>query len=158
MDGLSSAASAIAVISIAVQIAESSLKLYYLLEQVKDSTRDIQRLNWYVLQLHKMLDGVRNLLEIQKNQDKIFPPAEDFHNAFKVCRESVSTLREYALQLHRRSGEKGLRRVKGLLMIAADKGKIAKFSTEVQEAIQILGVAIATNQSLLSLVQPYWDL
>lgn len=104
----------------------------------------------HVLQLHNVLKGVRDLVEKQNSQELVPPPSEYIYEALKTCEHKVQILEEQTIKMQHALDRRGLRRVLGALKISLDKDILAKVDGQIQEAVQLLNLAVLTNQSMLS--------
>jgi septal ring factor EnvC (AmiA/AmiB activator) len=103
MDGLSGAASIIAVVEISAKVV--SLCVQYSVA-VKDARRDIERLQRKVTDIKNVLEKVRNLLDKQDKSQ--LHTARELADPLKDCREQ---LQELETQLEPGRGRTAMRRV-----------------------------------------------
>lgn len=66
MDGLSAAASGIAVVSLAIQVADSVQKLHGFLKSIRDAPDEVYRLSSMLIQLKGIVDEVKAIAEKQE--------------------------------------------------------------------------------------------
>ena len=92
MDPLSTAASGIAVISLAVQLAGSVQDIYHFLRGMNDAPKEFARLVGLLEQLHCILDGIQALHSKEKPQDSIPKMHSSVMSALKMCQSRVDLL------------------------------------------------------------------
>lgn len=152
MEIVGGVASVAGVLSLAIQLVDSSLKLYKFLETIQGAPSEIVRLQEMVLQLHSILKGAQDVLEQQNKQEHVPPPDQSLYSALKSCQSKVKTLEDYITKIQRNAVQRGIQRVWGKVKIPFEQDHFAKINGQVQEACQIMNTALATNQTLLSSV------
>jgi septal ring factor EnvC (AmiA/AmiB activator) len=103
MDGLSGAASVIAVVDIAVKV--TSLCFQYSVA-VKDAQADIERLHRKVTDIKNVLEKLQQLLD--KKEKSQLPTTRKMVHSLKECLQQLQGLRD---QLEPSKGQKAMRRV-----------------------------------------------
>lgn len=146
MDGISAAASGIAVVSLALQLVETVTAVHAFLRSIEDAPEEIERLARLLEQLHCLLDGVRSVLQSQKLREK----------EVDLCPATLTALQECSRQMHplaaliwdakaslgRRSR---IMRKWSALRFSLKKEDVALFEDRMLRAMAILQTAMTLN-------------
>ena len=127
MDGLSGAASVIAVGSLGIQLAETVKKLYDFWNSVHDAPRDIREITKelrILLELLKEMENVELTSSIEMRQF--------IHNAAESCLEKVEALLEFVRRFESQDDHKRKRRTWNSIKMVMQKDKIENFSESIE--------------------------
>ncbi len=148
MDPLSTAASGIAVISLAVQLASSVRDIHRFLGSVSGAPKELERLVDLLEQLHCILDGIRALHPKQKEQDNIPDMHPSVIRALQTCQSKLafleSIVREANNNLNRHG--KAMRAWTSLKLGLKRKG-VSDFESQLEQAMIRLQTAMTTNMA-----------
>ncbi|PMD52809.1 uncharacterized protein K444DRAFT_192059 [Hyaloscypha bicolor E] len=94
MDGLSAAASGIAVVSLAIQLVDSVRQIQRFLHNVSEAPKELQRLINLLEQLELILENIGELIDRQRRQsaDEDVAVSETILRAMKTCENTIKGL------------------------------------------------------------------
>ncbi|KAJ5248964.1 hypothetical protein N7468_000415 [Penicillium chermesinum] len=147
MDGLSGAASVIAVISLAVQLGSGAHTLYQFLETISDAPAELHRLQSTLSQIKAIAFGIQNALEYQRriHGDGV-PVAGDILNSLVSCEERVQQITDIVNKAdgtHR--GLTGVSRKWARFKVALKKERVQELEQQLGNSLQVLNVLMTTN-------------
>ncbi|KAL8722314.1 MAG: hypothetical protein Q9225_001162 [Loekoesia sp. 1 TL-2023] len=145
MDGLSGAASLIAVISLAVQLGDSVHKFSKSLKSVRSAPKDLQGLIKNLDRLQCILAEVAQLAEQQRNHGSAPPPSTTLLTALEDCRTQYQALEAYASKVTASLQRSGLQKTWASWKIPARKENLQKLYGELIRSIDQLGTVLVLN-------------
>lgn len=148
MDPLSAAASAFAVVSLALQLTNTVRDIRNFLNGISDGPKEYERLVELLEQLDLVIDGVRSLLERQKiqNRDLAPAPAPAVLRALQGCQnalEPLSILVQEAKCAFRKPGV--LSKTRASLKLTWKKNDVTIFEEQLQRAMTTLQTTLTLN-------------
>lgn len=145
MDGLSGAASLIAVVSLAIQLGESVHKFSNLLRSIRNAPKDLQGLIKNLDRLQCILAEVAQLAEQQRSHGGTPPPSTAILTALDDCRTHYKALEAYASKITASLQQKGLQKTWASWKIPARKENLQKLHGELIRSIDQLGTVLVLN-------------
>lgn len=148
MDGLSAAASGMAIISLAIQLADSVGGIQRLLRNVSEAPKELNRLIDLLEQLKVILEHIRALIERQRGQtsDRNNGVSATVWRAMKTCECKLAVLKSIveAAKTASTATNKATRAL-GSLRLIFKKKDIDRFEIQLHDAVMILNLTITTN-------------
>lgn len=146
MDGLSSAASAIAVVSLAIKLVQTVQEISKFLKNVQDAPKEVLRLIETLDQLQGTLDNVRQLIDQQFLVFRLPGSPTFITKAMENCEKQIQALETFASG-GRRSLEHQhrLRRTWTSMRIVAKKQDIEDIQCRLKDAKMDLQFALSSN-------------
>lgn len=147
MDGLSAAASGIAVVSLAIQLVDSVGRIRRFLRSVSDAPKELERLVDLLEQLELILGQIQMMVEKQQNAD----PGNTglFTNvlrAIKSCEIKLARF-ESLIEATKHSSFSGKRTAKTTesFKLACKKKDIQDFESQLNEAMNLLNLTLTAT-------------
>ncbi|KAN0099533.1 hypothetical protein V8E51_013308 [Hyaloscypha variabilis] len=148
MDGLSAAASGIAVISLALQLVDSVRQIQRFLRKVSEAPKELRRLIELLEQLELILESIGELINKQQQQggNQDVAVSETVLRAMKNCENTVKGLAS-TVDGARKSIEARSKTTKTLacFRLSCKKRDIEEFERQIHEAVSLLNLTITTN-------------
>jgi hypothetical protein len=148
MDGLSAAASGIAVASLTIQLIESVHKAQRFFRDISDAAKKLERLLDLLEQLELVLDGIAHIIDRQQRQygNLGTAMAESILKAMRMCESRLSMLGNIveAAKSASQAVSKSARSF-GSLRLACKKKEIEELESQLQQAISILNLTMTMN-------------
>jgi hypothetical protein len=148
MDGLSAAASGIAVVSLAIQLVDSVRQIQRFLRNVSEAPKELRRLINLLEQLELILESIGELINRQQRQNAVEDVAvsDTVLRAMKTCENTVKGLAGI-VDVARKSAEAKNKATKtlGSLRLSCKKKDIEEFERQLHEAVSLLNLTITTN-------------
>jgi uncharacterized protein YoxC len=148
MDGLSAAASGIAVVSLAIQLVDSVRQIQRFLRNVSEAPKELRRLINLLEQLELILENIGELIDRQQRQsaDEDVALSETVLRAMKTCENTVKGLAGI-VDAARKSAEAKNKATKALgsLRLSCKKKDIEEFERQLHEAVSLLNLTMTTN-------------
>ena len=146
MDGLSGAASAIAIVSLAVQLVHTVEEIGKFLKNVQGAPKEVLRLLETLEQLQGTLDNVRQLIDHQFLVLRL-PGSPVFMNkAMENCEKQIKALETVVWKAKRSLGHQHmLRRKWSSMKIVAKKQDIEHIQCRLRDAKMDLQFALSSN-------------
>ena len=146
MDGLSGAASAIAIVSLAIQLVDTVQEISKFLKNVQDAPKEVLRLVETLDQLQGTLDNVRQLTDHQFLVLRLPGSPAFITKAMENCEKQIKAL-ETVVRKARRSLEHQhmLRRTWSSMKIVAKKQDIEDIQCRLRDAKMDLQFAVSSN-------------
>ena len=145
MDGLSGAASLIAVVSFAVQLGESIYKLSKLLKSIQNAPTEVQVLANDLDRLRQILAEVALVAEMQRGQESAPAPSTVLFAALDECQLRFQSLEAYASRFAFTVQRKGFRKALAPLKIPIEKDALQKLHGEMRQSVDHLGTLLVLN-------------
>jgi Fungal N-terminal domain of STAND proteins len=156
MDGLSAAASGIAVVSLALQLIQITQSLRAFINDVSGAPREIQRLALSLAQLANILKDVQYITEIQHDQEGAPPPPSSLLASLETCKEQLLQLQSILMLVEEKLRCSGrVSRQWESFKVVFKKRDIEIFGKNLDQAIQYLSVAMTMNLIVLKYVSPF---
>jgi hypothetical protein len=149
MDGLSAAASAFGVVSLAVQLIQLTQNLRDFFNDVSSAPSEIRRLTLSLLQLDSILRDVQVVAETQEAQEGAPSAPLSLLASLKACEEKLLLLKrivDSSEQRLRASGRVSKRWES--FKVVFKKKDIERFGEHLQQAVQFLTAAISVSNEL----------
>lgn len=148
MDGLSAAASGMAVVSLAIQLVGSVRKIRCFLRSVSEAPEELRRVHDLLEQLELILVQVETLIETQR-RNALFEEAgvpTSVLRAIKTC-ESKLALLEGLVEASKQASASSTRAVRttGSFKMACKKKDIQGFENQLHDAINLLSLTMMAN-------------
>jgi Fungal N-terminal domain of STAND proteins len=153
MDGLSVAASALGVVSFAVQLIQLTQNLRDFFNDVSGAPNEIRRLTLSLTQLASILRDVQIVTEVQEAQEGAPSAPLSLLASLKACEEKLlllKTIVDSSEQRLRASGRVS-RRWESFKVVFKKKD-IERFGEHLQQSIQFLTTAMTMNLMVLKYV------
>ena len=151
MDGLSAAASGIAVVSLAIQVVNSIREIQRFLRSVSDAPKELRRLINLLEQLELILENIGILIKEQRKQsgDIDIDMSPDVWRAIKTCEDKVGMLKS-TIKTVRRETRATNKTTKALesFRLACKKKDIEEFESQLQSTLSLLNLAMTANLTL----------
>ncbi|KAH8888106.1 hypothetical protein GQ53DRAFT_826667 [Thozetella sp. PMI_491] len=147
MDGLSAAASVAGVLSLAIQLAQSTRSLIDFLNTFTDAPNEVIRLRDLLQLIHAMSVGVQNAVECQRRlYNGVVPGAADIHKALGVCQGRLVVIRDRLNRIENvERGRTLVSRSWARFRFALEKDCILDLERKLNQALSILNVMLTTN-------------
>jgi hypothetical protein len=153
MDGLSAAASAFGVVSLAVQLIQLTQNLRDFFNDVSGAPIEIRRLTLSLTQLASILRDVQVVTEMQQAQEGAPSAPLSLLDSLKACEEKLlllKTIVDSSEQMLRTSGR--VSRHWESFKVVFKKKDMEKFGKHLQQSIQFLTTAMTMNLMVLQYV------
>jgi len=148
MDGLSAAASGIAVVSLAIQLVESVRQTQRFLRNVSEAPKELKRLLELLDLLEFTIEKIGMLMEKQRldGKDSDNNTYDIVLRAMKMC-ESKLTMLESVVETAKKasSSDSKAKKTLGSLKLACKKRDIEGFENQLQHAVSILDLTMTMN-------------
>ena len=146
MDGLSGAASAIAIVSLAIQLVDTVQEIKKFLKNVQDAPKEVLRLLETLDQLQGTLDNVRQLIDRQFLVLRLPGSPAFIIKAMENCEKQIKAL-ETVVWKARQSLEHQhmLRRTWSSMEVVAKKHDIEDIQCRLKDAKMDLQFAVSSN-------------
>ncbi len=146
MDPLSAAASGIAVIFLAIQLADSVQDIHRFLRGINDAPKEFERLVGLLEQLHCMLDGIRALHSSEKQRDSIPKMHPSVMSALKMCQNRVALLEGVVDKAKKDlSRSSKVSKTFASLKLTLKKKDVGEFESQLAKAMMILQTSLTTS-------------
>jgi hypothetical protein len=148
MEGLSVAASGIAVVSLTVQLVDSIREIQSFLRRVSDAPKELKRLLGLLEQLELILESIHIIVEKQRKHS----PGLDVSvcasilRAVSTCRDRLVLLGDVVSSVKKASSTNGkVQKSLECFRLACKKKDIEEFETLLQQAVSILDLTMTMN-------------
>jgi hypothetical protein len=156
MDGLSAAASAFGVVSLAVQLIQLTQNLRDFFSDVSGAPSEILRLTLSLTQLTSILQDVQVVTEMQQAQEGAPSAPLSLLASLRACEEKLLLLRTIVESSEQRLGASGrVSRHWESFKVVFKKKDVERFGEHLHQAIQFLTTAMTMN--LMVLKYAYWS-
>ena len=146
MEGFSGAASAIAIVSLAVQLIDTVQEISKFLKNVQDAPKEILRLLETLDQLQGTLDNVRQLIDHQFLVLRLPGSPVFITKAMENCERQIETLETVVWKAKRSLGHQHmLRRTWSSMKLVAKKQDIEDVQCRLRDAKVDLQFALSSN-------------
>ncbi|KAE9365956.1 hypothetical protein N431DRAFT_385949 [Stipitochalara longipes BDJ] len=138
MDGLSAAASGIAVVSLAIQLVDSVREIRRFLRDVSEAPKELKRLIDLLEQLELILENIAALVDRQKQgaAQTDIDLSGSILRAMETCESKLKMLEDVT-------------RTFGSFRLACKKRDIEDFERQLHDAISMLNLAMTTNLTIV---------
>ncbi|KAH8768731.1 hypothetical protein F5882DRAFT_509214 [Hyaloscypha sp. PMI_1271] len=148
MDGLSAAASGIAVVSLAIQLVDSVRQIQRFLRNISEAPKELRRLINLLEQLELILESIGELIDRQQRQsaNEDVAVSDTVLRAMKTCENTVKGLAGI-VDVARKSAEAKNKATKtlGSLRLSCKKKDIEEFERQLHEAVSLLNLTMTMN-------------
>jgi hypothetical protein len=154
MEALSGVASGMAVVSLTVQLLQSANTIKTFVRDVKNASKELERLAELLECLSALLCDVRNIMEQQISLQPCPLPPQTIFNCLKSCESSLGLLQEIAKRYERRQGSQAsaMRKLKDDIKFGFKIQDITSFEDRIQRDINNLNTALGTNETSIQYV------
>jgi len=148
MDGLSAAASGIAVVSLAVQLVGSVREIRRFLRDVSEAPKELRRLIDLLEQLELILENIGALVERQQEHTAHtdIDVSGSILRAVKTCESKLQIL-EGVVEAAKKSATTTNKAIRtfGSFRLACKRRDIEEFESQLRDAISLLNLTLTTN-------------
>jgi hypothetical protein len=146
MDGLSAAASGMAVVSLAIQLVGSVRDIRRFMRQVSDAPKELNRLIDLLEQLEVIIEGVGELIEKQRRSagDSDIDVSPNVLRAMKTCESRLARIENVVEKASKGTKNKTMKSL-GAFRIAYQKRDIEEFEGQLRDAVSILNLTMTMN-------------
>jgi Fungal N-terminal domain of STAND proteins len=148
MDGLSAAASGIAVVSLAIQLVDSVREIRRFLRNVSEAPKELRRLIDMLEQLELVLENIGALVERQKQQaaEADVDVSGSILKAMTTC-ESKLKMIEDVVEVAKKNSSVTSKpaRTFGSFRLACKRRDIEEFEGQLRDAISLLNLTMTVN-------------
>ena len=148
MDGLSAAASGLAVVSLAIQLVDSVRETRRFLRLVSEAPKELSRLLDLLEQLELILENIGMLMEKQQryNGDLNSSVSASVHRALKTCESKIKMVEDVVDATKKASSSKNKAvRSFGSFRLACKKRDIEEVERQLQHAVTVLDLTMTMN-------------
>lgn len=145
MDGVSSAASAIAVVSLAIQLADTVQRISKFLKNVQDAPKEVFRLIETLDELQDTFDNVRQLIDQQFVILRLPGSPVFITKAMENCEKQIQALETLTSVAKRSFEHHRLRRTWASMRVVAKKQDIEDVQCRLSDAKVDLQFALSSN-------------
>ncbi|PMD61924.1 uncharacterized protein K444DRAFT_642186 [Hyaloscypha bicolor E] len=151
MDGLSAAASGIAVVSLAIQLVDSVREIRRFLRDVSEAPKELRRLIDLLEQLELILENIGALVERQQEHtaQAEIDVSGSILRAMRTCESKLQML-EGVVEAAKKSATATNKttRTFGSFRLACKRREIEEFESQLRDAINLLNLAMTTNLTI----------
>jgi len=147
MDGLSAAASGIAVVSLALQLVDSVRQIQRFLRNVSEAPKELRRLIDLLEQLELILESIGELINKQQQAgEQDVAVSETVLRAMRTCENTVKGLASI-VDKARKDVEAKSKATKTIacLRLSCKRRDVEEFERKIQEAVSLLNLTMTTN-------------
>jgi hypothetical protein len=154
MEALSGVASAMAVVSLTVQLLQSANTLRTFVRDIKGASKELERLADLLECLSALLIDVHIITERQTSLQHCPLPPQTIFNCLKSCESSLGLLQEIAKKYERRQGPQvsAMRKLKHDIKFGFKIQDITSLEDRIQRDINNLNTALGTNATNIQYV------
>lgn len=147
MDGLSAAASGIAVVSLAIQLVDSVREMRRFLRSISEASEELKRLIDLLEQLEMILEQVGMLVQRQHENTRLEADGviASVSRAIKTCESKLAKLEEIVEATKNTSATSRAAKMLGSIRLACKKKDIREMEQQVHEAVSLLSVTMMAN-------------
>lgn len=148
MDALSGAASIFAVISLAVQLAETAIRLKRFLDSIRDAPAEIRRLRSSIALLIDINENINALLHRQTCQGEVnHRVVQSIYQSLEICADKLDIIHGTLHLASTAENANPVLRGWAQIRLACKKEQFEAFTDQLDIAINMLGVFLAVNLS-----------
>jgi hypothetical protein len=146
MDGLSAAASGMAVVSLAIQLVGSVRDIRRFMRQLSDAPNELNRLIDLLEQLELIIEGIGELIEKQRRsaRDGDIDVSPNVLRAMKTCESRLARI-ENVVEKARKGAKNKAMKSFGAFRIAYQKKDIEELEGQLRDAVSILNLTMTMN-------------
>ncbi|KAF6812746.1 hypothetical protein CPLU01_14820 [Colletotrichum plurivorum] len=148
MDGLSVAASVVGLVSLAMQLSQTTRKLIAFLDTIHDAPSEVVRLNGLLKMIFAMTANIINALENQGwGRSGYVPGREHIYEILVVCLQRLSPIQEALNKTESFSlGSGGIASRSWVkVKLAMKKEEILEMERQLEQALMVLNVSLTTT-------------
>ncbi|KAE8452504.1 hypothetical protein EG329_000407 [Mollisiaceae sp. DMI_Dod_QoI] len=148
MDGLSAAASGIAVVSLAIQLVDSVREIQRFLRSIADAAEELNRLVDLLEQLELILQSIGKLVEHQRAQhgDLDIDVSPSILKSVQTCEKTLQKLNKLIEKVKHNAKAKGrVTRALGHFWLGCKKEDIEDFENQLHRSVSNLNLIMTTN-------------
>jgi len=147
MDGLSAAASGIAVVSLALQLVDSVRQIQRFLRKVSEAPKELRRLLDLLEQLELILESIGDLINKQQQSgDQDVAVSETVLRAMKTCENTVKELASTVDRARKDFEEKSrMTKMVACFRLECKRRDVEEFERRIQDAISLLNLTMTTK-------------
>ena len=153
MEALSGAASAMAVVSLSIQLIETVVTVKAFIRNVKDSRTELERLVDLLERLEGLVEDIHDLLKRQSSNGQYLPmPSMTIFRNLQSCEKTLGPLNELVEKFGTPTSlaSTGVARLKSGLRIAFKTKEIADLEVRIEREINFLNTSLGVNYSAIS--------
>lgn len=155
MEGISGAASCIAVVSLAIQLITATRDIRSFFNEIVGAPSEIQRLALELSRLANILRDIQVVIEMQQLQDGAPCPPPSLLTALEACRDQLSMIHAITSSAERRwIGSGKICKHWKSFKIAFKMKDIERFQQHLHQTMHALTTSIAMNLMVLKFVDP----
>jgi hypothetical protein len=148
MDGLSAAASGIAVVSLAIQLVGSVRDIRRFLRNVSEAPKELRRSIDLLDQLELILENIGALIERQQKHtsETDIDVSESILRAMRTCESKLKILEDVVDAAKKTADATNkVTRTFGSFRLACKRRDIEEFESQLHDAINLLNLTMTTN-------------
>jgi hypothetical protein len=156
MEALSGVASGMAVVSLTVQLMQSTNTIKTFIRDVKGASKELERLSELLDCLSALLTDVHDVMERQTSLKHCPLPPQTIFDCLKGCKGSLGLLEDIARKYERKqSGSaSAMRKLKDDIRFGFKTQDITGIEARIQRDINGLDTALGTNATNIQYVNP----
>jgi cell fate (sporulation/competence/biofilm development) regulator YlbF (YheA/YmcA/DUF963 family) len=144
-DGLSAAASGIAVVSVAIQLIESVSSIKRFFRNLKDAPKELQRLLDLLDQFQELLENVKAVLDEERNSDAGVSNYPILTRAVQNCRNQVQMLEDFVSDINGSKKSSKMSSKWSSFRLNAMRHEILELENRILNALHLLNSGIAVT-------------
>jgi hypothetical protein len=160
MEALSGVASGMAVVSLTVQLLQSTNTIKTFIRDIKGASKELQRLSGLLDCLSALLADVRDVMERQTSLQHCPLPSQTMFDCLKSCQSSLGMLEDIAKKYERKQGDSTspMRKLRDDIRFGFKTQDITGIEAQIQRDINALNTALGTNATNIQyvVIQPIY--
>ncbi|OAL42951.1 hypothetical protein IQ07DRAFT_525288 [Pyrenochaeta sp. DS3sAY3a] len=157
MEPLAGVASGMAVVSLSLQLIQSVDTIRTFIRNVRDATKELERLSSLLTRLAAILEDTRNLLELQSASenriDGFSAPSSSVLICLQSCKISLQPLETLVQKMQKSPNASSLSQLRSDIKLGLKTKDITLLETRIQHEIGGLSTALGVNMNSLLYVQ-----
>ena len=153
MEALAAAASGMAVASLSIQLIDSIGKIKTFIRNVKEASKELERLGDLLDRLCTVIEDVRDLMERQASlQGQHFPtPSSAISKCLQSCEKTIQPLCDLVERFKTSAPRTGssFSKLKGDVKLSFRAKDIAEYETKIEREIGYLHATLGTNSTAI---------
>jgi hypothetical protein len=147
MEALSGVASGMAVVSLTVQLLQSTNAIKTFVRDVKGASKELERLAELLERLGTVLTDVRDVIERQVSLQHCPLPSQAMFDCLKSCEISLGSLEEIKkkYEIRRGASASAMRKLRDDIRFGLKLQDITSLEARIQRDINSLNTALGTN-------------
>jgi DNA repair ATPase RecN len=154
MEVLSGVASGMAVVSLTVQLLQSTNTIKTFIRDVKSASKELERLSELLNCLNALLTNVRDVMERQTSLQHCPLPPQTIFDCLRSCECSLGLLEDIAKKYEKKQGGNAstMRKLKDDIKFGFKTQDISGIEARIQRDINGLNTALGTNATNIQYV------